>query len=670
MKERHIPDPEQELRKVWGQFLKALPVIVFFLVLYYSVILFFGMQQVMIASLVTVLFQVNYKKHLTAGKLLVLARQQLVIELFAFLATLNLPLCVGLNLLVPFWLIFTKASQFNQLGYFSTLMTFTFLQLMPVGWEGIQEQILAMLYSLTFFFVIVLVYNHRHKVPAGETYTEQRGLQLLARVLEQSIQEKDTSKEVEELFRIQKELYKEAYQKQGKKHVVTADGKLHYMFALLFQRSVYFVSGQYREFFPGDPEAKELALALADYMKEAGSIDFWREDTEELKRNGRGLLKKTRQKKEEFYYSVKNFLRMFLLILEQIPLEENQIMDDAWKMPFWQRMKYRFLYRMRLDAFEMRFALRMSIILIVSMSYTMITQADHGYWLAMNAFLLLRPMYEDSRYRMKTRFIGTAAGCVIMIFLLAACPGTVAHFLLASVMVACMYTATPGTRSHAVFVTCFALSMTTLAMGETLALELRMIYVAAAVALVLVVNQFFFPTSLGSQFRYNWKMLFHMHHMYLRFLEDALRNPLDYWKICDAQIQYYMVYDQIEQYLPKTGEKDQVLYRKILGVCWRIVSEMEQMLFLVGQKRRGVQARKTMMIYIYYTDHVLNQIQEMLHLQKEKKIKNIEGEAYQRYIEGEPELSALMTLYAKNLSRLYREVSRRYQIGEKSRYFK
>ena len=72
-------------------------------------------------------------------------------------------------------------------------------------------------------------------------HTEQKGLQLLASVLELLVKGEDTDKEIEELIRIQKSLYKEAYQKQGKKHVVTADGKLHYMFALLFQRSVYFV---------------------------------------------------------------------------------------------------------------------------------------------------------------------------------------------------------------------------------------------------------------------------------------------------------------------------------------------------------------------------------------------------------------------------------------------
>lgn len=65
--------------------------------------------------------------------------------------------------------------------------------------------------------------------------------------------------------------------------------------------------------------------------------------------------------------------------------------------------------------------------------------------------------------------------------------------------------------------------------------------------------------------------------------------------------------------------------------------------------------------YIYYTDYVLNLIQEMLHLKKEKRIKNISGMQYQRYIEGEPELSRLMDEYARNLSSLYVLVLQKYQ---------
>lgn len=51
----------------------------------------------------------------------------------------------------------------------------------------------------------------------------------------------------------------------------------------------------------------------------------------------------------------------------------------------------------------------------------------------------------------------------------------------------------------------------------------------------------------------------------------------------------------------------------------------------------------------------------MLHLKKEKRIKKISGMQYQRYIEGEPELSRLMDEYARNLSSLYVLVLQKYQ---------
>ena len=92
-----------------------------------------------------------------------------------------------------------------------------------------------------------------------------------------------------------------------------------------------------------------------------------------------------------------------------------------------------------------------------------------------------------------------------------------------------MYTATPGTISHAVFVTCFALSMTTLAMGVT-----------AEAA----------------------------------FLRLILSSPLDYWRLCDAQLQYHMVHAQIRKELPKSAKNDEGFYLDLLSITWRMASEI------------------------------------------------------------------------------------------------
>lgn len=60
----------EQLRLVWKKFLAAFPVICFFLFLFFGVLNIFGSQYVMIVSLVTVLFQVNYKKRNSLKSLL------------------------------------------------------------------------------------------------------------------------------------------------------------------------------------------------------------------------------------------------------------------------------------------------------------------------------------------------------------------------------------------------------------------------------------------------------------------------------------------------------------------------------------------------------------------------------------------------------------------------
>ena len=219
-----------------------------------------------------------------------------------------------------------------------------------------------------------------------------------------------------------------------------------------------------------------------------------------------------------------------------------------------------------------------------------------------------------------------------------------------------MYTATPGTRVHAGFVTCFGLSMATLAMGESSAIELRLLYVIAAVAVVLVVNRFFFPTSMGQQFHYNIQQLFHMHHVYLRILGRSLSMPLDYGIICDAQLSYHMIHDQLREYIEKNKPEKSEALKEFLKISRRMVSEMEQMLFLINTRRRGLDAMKTLEDYIAFTDYVLNQAQQRLRLRPEKNICQIRDLSYHRWIERAPELSYLMIQYGKNVSRVYRLV--------------
>ena len=664
---------EKQLLLIWKKFSAAFPVICFFLCLFFGVVNIFGSQYVMIVSLVTVLFQVNHKKRNTLKSLLGVSALQLMLCFLAYIATLNFPLSMLLNLTVPFALIFLKASQFNQMGYFSGLMTFTFLQLMPVDFSGFLVQMAAMLSGLCIFIILVLLFQVRFpKIPGYQT--QQKGLLLIGRWLKNQVEKANTligdperkeagEKLEEQLHSLEQKLYIEANQKREKKEIATREGKICYMFALMFQRALYFIKTKNGKLELDSEMLKKYVWRTGDFLETAGNSRFSEKETREiLLISGRKLLSQIKGKEGELYISLQNLIRPLLIIFREFEDREEEL--QQWSPPESQKLSEKLKNVFRLDSFETRFALRMSVVLLVSFAYTMLSQADHGYWLPMNAFLLLRPMYEDSKYRMKTRFIGTAAGCVAISLLLPFFHGTSGHFFLAAVLVVGMYTATPGTRIHGAFVTCFALSMSTLAMKETLAIELRMLYVAAAVLLVLVVNKFFFPTSMGQQFRYNFQMIFHMQHMYLRILERSLTGRLDHGVICDAQIQYHMLHEQVLEYLGKISLKESEYYRQVLDITWKMMAEMEQILFMVNIDRRGVLQEGIMENYISYTDYVLNQIQQLLHIRQERHIKKIKEMHYQRWVDNDSELSYLMTRYAKNLSSLYRMVSR-HRAGRK-----
>lgn len=251
------------------KFIKSLPVILFFLAMFYSVILLFGSRYIMVVTLSTLIFQNNYRKHHTAGSLFRLIARHMILLALAYAATWNIPLCITLNLVVPFWLIFTQSSQFNQLGYFSGLMTFTFLQLMPVGWYEFLIQAGAMLFCCIFVFIIVLLYTRFGKT-SEKSMTEQKCMGLLRELLLKALQNEDIDSELSQLFELQRSLYREAYLKRGKKHIVTTDGKLKYMFALLMQRSVYFVSGQSRiQFWKSDTIQLSASVSYASYVPAA-----------------------------------------------------------------------------------------------------------------------------------------------------------------------------------------------------------------------------------------------------------------------------------------------------------------------------------------------------------------------------------------------------------------
>ena len=76
-------------------------------------------------------------------------------------------------------------------------------------------------------------------------------------------------------------------------------------------------------------------------------------------------------------------------------------------------------------------------------------------------------------------------------------PGPAWIYAFFSVMITCMYLSTPGKWVQPIFATASGVSMASIVIGSTAAVEYRLLYLGLAALLVFLVNRFIFPSSLN-----------------------------------------------------------------------------------------------------------------------------------------------------------------------------
>lgn len=634
-------------QKVLQKIHQSLPVILFFLILFYLIFILFGLPYIILATIVAIQFQIHSKKNLSLSKIISFILTQFVIQILAFLATRNIYNSIILNLIVPFWLIFTRSSQFNPTGYFSELMAFTFLQLMPVSNENFHIQIEAMALGMFMFFIAMIWYNKKFHKQNPTIQIKKQSFSLLNEAYQKQKNGNDIKQELQDLYQLQQAFYEEASNKRKASYIVSNEGKISYLYALLIQRTIYLLS----HLSLSEEEHEDELQHLFSLLKKASENSHISSLINEIQ----AITKEENNKTDWIDDSIDSILSVLELILRNSLDHNTKTLDKKWKIPLSIRIKQLFHYRIRLDAFELRFAFRMSIILIIGMACNLYTNMEHGFWFVMNSFLLTQPMYEESIQRMKTRFIGTICGSLLMVLLQSLLIGIPAHMAIASILTFGVFSLKPGTSLHTFFVTGFSLTITSLALNIYIAVQLRILYVLVSIIFVLIVNKAIFPTSHQTQLKYNEQLIFHMHHVYLRILHRCLSSEADYWLLCDARIRFHLVYEQMKKEIEKSPDIASI-DDEILHISYQMFSELEQLLFMITNRNLNTQLYDILSSYIHHADMMLNTIQEQLYTnhiidkiyEYPQQNLSFEGFNYQ--------LSQLMSRYSNHLAQLYKKV--------------
>lgn len=239
-------------KKKWDA---ALPVILFFLFLFYSVIFLFGTRYSIMVSFLTTAFQIRRQKKFTMRGICGLVLEMFLLCILAFFSTLNIPLCMLLNFVVPFLLVYLQTTQFNQKGYFTYAMAFVFLQLMPIGWSGILPLLGVMLYSLTVLSAALALYSFIHRRPQ-DYRAARKGMDLLARQFRLIANGGRNMRMQKEIIEIQSSLHKLAYDGRQLAFEMQGESKLHY-YGVTSEALTYFylVADQVKQYLTQPVEA-------------------------------------------------------------------------------------------------------------------------------------------------------------------------------------------------------------------------------------------------------------------------------------------------------------------------------------------------------------------------------------------------------------------------------
>lgn len=558
---------------------RACPVILFFLLSFGFVYFVFGMQYVMIASIVTIFFQMRYKKNdntfFRYVKLLIVGS---LLIFLAYISSWNLGLSLLLNICVPFFLVFTQSSQFNPKGYFSYAMFFVFLSLMPP--ESTYEffmELVVFWFCVPLLAVSIWIYVRFFLKTADLSVTLEGTLYELSELIEMLVYP-EKKKELEKRF--QQLIYDFHHISYHQKFfaVQTKENQIYDMVGTLIQRFSYLITDfEWQDQL--DLEHILILRRISSFLRET-SFQLESGPQDSLIREAQRLLDNMTIHDGRLRIFSRSVLHMIILLLKTCK-EEQGVAEPIKKVN-----KRNFIKdirsRLSVESFEMGFAIRLSVVMVASSLVSYIIPVTHSYWIPFNAFLLLQPSCEESSYRMKTRSIGTFIGCGIEFIIYPMLPGIEGQLLFSLVMVSLMYCSMPGTWYQPIFSTCYALTLAAMTINETTAITLRILYLGIAVAIVAVVNSLFFPIGKESRFRYNIKALFRLHNNYWDIIRNGLYANTDLSVSCGILTYFHMLYQEDIDYLDKNPSfpMRNDLY-KVLLILWHMFAELEQIHYLV-----------------------------------------------------------------------------------------
>lgn len=653
---------KKQFVKVKSGFINGIPTILVAISLFFSYLKIFGVSEVLIVPFLTILFRTKSREEFNLKKLRKIYSMLMIISGFAYIANLHIALCVGVNLLVPSLIVYLYTDSFNPRGYFIYVMALVFLQLRPIPSSGLPNRFLAMAFGM--LLVTVALYINSLKQKQKNSYElAQLGLLNLSNQIEKLSKKESIKGEIDGLNKIIHRLNNLIYSSRNFKYLVDSFGSNNYYFMLVFQKFQYVIKksdGSCETFEDG----QVLYLSNLSRLLKKVSEEMNEEDNGHLIHSLEEFLEENynkNQKMERDIPYIINILKIALMGMTSWNFEE---VKENWRIPKKAHKLRGIRYHLKLDQFQLRFALRLSFALTTTFLIARVSGLDHSYWIPMNVFFMVTPFYEESTQRVNSRILGTIAGSMLVFVLLNVFHTSSAHILIVVLMTICMYSVTPSTWIMTSYTTCYGLALTTIAMDREEAIILRLLYIVIAALIAIVANRYILPNKSSYEFKLNVTKLISIDREMVLTLREALekKKQVDQTYFRELLINSIQMNADIKNYR-KQKEGEESFYNNLLEINKQLIYEIQQIYSILIQKDGVLRVEKNIKEVLDNIDFVLNRVQATFE-SKELTLNQMMSMKTKDYgvISEDLYFNGIVINCMKTVDRMYDLVNERFQV--------
>ncbi len=427
----------------------------------------------------------------------------LAMAVLAFIAVLNLPLCIIVNALALFWIAYILIDEYNPANYFPAGMALIFFQISPVttlAALGNRIAALAATFILVFLFTFVLTRIKGKKNPLPDDLQQgflncERQIALCRASLKGSdagtYRETDSDgTDAETLSRLHEELCE--INKKASSEIYA------YNRASLFPKGKTNWYCQFILFF-------QILNYLTLNYRAKGNLD-----------------------KAELLY--RDFRRQF---------------ETVKPTADYHRLNFR-LKKPDIRSFRLRFALRQVLTLTPCLAFAWFSDLPNVYWIVISVFFMMIPFTDHTMKRIRDRVTGTIAGIVICLILFSVFRSFYARVIIMILANFMIYGAN-GYGPTVAYITCSALAISTIDTSIKSVLALRLLYTLIGAGIALIANRWIFPIRLRRQIEYLSEMIRSIRKDLTELdPSESFSNGQRRWEIDQMIIKTYLLSKRLE----------------------------------------------------------------------------------------------------------------------------